>query len=172
MRPTFILKNLPRREALGVLARRYPDFELSAQECFLALLGVAGAVMDDMEAQLARRGTSQGRFRVLLHLERAPGRVLAAGRLAEALGVTPATVTGLLDGLERDGQVRRERSVADRRGIRARLTPRGSRLLAELMPARFRRTSAIMAELSEPDRRTLVRLLDAVSAGLAQAAPV
>ena len=107
---------------------------MSAQECFLALLGVSGEIMESIELHLSRHKTSQGRIRVLLEpatcLRESPGRRCPA----QKLGVTPATVTGLIDGLERTGQVRRERQRKDRRGVQVRLTPRGAKFLAEVMP--------------------------------------
>ncbi len=166
MKPSFLLRNFPGRESLRSLAVKYPQLDLSAQECFLALLGVTGEIMAAVEVQMSRRRTSQGRFRILMELESAPEKVLAAGRLAQAVRVTPATITGLLDGLQRDGQILRERCPKDRRAVRVKLTRRGERFLAELLPERLRRTSRLMAKLSETDRRDLVRLLEAVSGGL------
>jgi len=166
MNSSFILKDISRRETLGSIAARYPEFEMSAQECFLALLSVAGQVMEAIELQLSRRKTSQGRIRILLELQQTPGQALAAGELATRLKVTPATITGLLDGLERSGQVRRERRSEDRRSVGVRLTARGTRVLSEVMPERFLRNSRLMARLSEADRRALVRLLERVGRGL------
>ena len=166
MHSSFILKDISRRDILESLARRYPECDQSAQECFLELLSVAGAVMESIEAHLAVHKTSQGRLRILLELDQAPGRALAAGELAQRLGITPATVTGLLDGLERSGQARRERRRDDRRGVTARLTPRGAKFLAQLMPERFRHNARLMGGLSRADRRELVRLLETVSRGL------
>jgi len=163
---TFILKNLARENVLESLARRYPDCEISAQRCFLALLGVAGGIMDAIESQLARRRTSQGRIRVLLELQQAPGQALAAGELADRLMVTPATITGLLDGLERECRIRRQRRREDRRGVTVCLTKRGNKFLDEVMPERFRCNSRLMAKLSPGDRRALVRLLETVARGL------
>jgi DNA-binding MarR family transcriptional regulator len=166
MNSSFILKDISRREALESIAARYPEFEMSAQECFLALLSVAGQIMEAIETQLSRRQTSQGRVRILLELQQTPGQSLAAGELAARLKVTPATITGLLDGLERAGQVRRERRSQDRRSVSVRLTPRGARIISEVMPERFRRNSRLMATLSETDRRILKRLLERVGRGL------
>ena len=166
MGTSFLLRNFPGRGSLKLLAARYPGMDISAQECFLALMGVAGEIMAGVEAQMSRRKTSQGRFRVLMELERAPGKALDAGKLAEELRVTPATITGLLDGLERGGCILRDRRPEDRRAVRVRLTRRGEKFLGELLPERLRRTAALMAHLPEKDRRTLVKLLESVSWGL------
>ena len=70
-------------------------------------------------------GLSFAQLRVLTALEE---EGCPAGRLAERAGVTPATVTGMLDILEEQGVVTRERSASDRRVVIARLTPEGRRL--------------------------------------------
>ena len=166
MQTSFILKDIARRVTLDSLAARYEAFDRSGQECFLALLSVAGAMMEAIEAQLAHYRISQGRIRILLELEQAPGQALAAGALAQRLGLTPATITGLLDGLERASLARRERRHEDRRGVKVCLTSRGAKLLARIMPERFRRNARLMSKLSEPERRVLLRLLATVSRGM------
>jgi DNA-binding MarR family transcriptional regulator len=82
--------------------------------------------------------------------------------LADAAGVTRATMTGLVDTLERDGFVKREPDPADRRTISVRLTPKGEKFLGELLPGHFKLISELMAPLSESERKTLVRLLGKV----------
>ncbi len=57
-------------------------------------------------------------------LERGP---LAAGELAGAAGLSPASVSQMLDHLAADGQVERVRSEADRRVVVTKLTRRGRR---------------------------------------------
>lgn len=162
----FLLRKLPRRQVLEGLLPRYPDLEVSAVDCYMALLELAGEILTVTDMQLARRGTSLGRIRVMMQLLRCPGQALAPGELAARMGVTPATVTGLLDGLERAGLLRRERSSGDRRSVLARLTAKGGRFLDSVMPERFRLVSRLMAKVSESDRRALVRLLEAVGHGL------
>ncbi|MBO0872326.1 MAG: MarR family transcriptional regulator [Pseudonocardia sp.] len=57
--------------------------------------------------------TCEGVFLNLLELH----GPLAPGRLGQLAGVGSGTVTGVLDRLERAGQVRRERATTDRRGV-------------------------------------------------------
>jgi DNA-binding MarR family transcriptional regulator len=71
-------------------------------------------------------GLSFAQLRLLNALEEDDG--CPAGRLAERAGVTPATVTGMLDVLEEQGVVTRERSARDRRVVIARLSEEGRRL--------------------------------------------
>ncbi|XVU22254.1 MarR family winged helix-turn-helix transcriptional regulator [Actinoplanes sp. CA-054009] len=54
------------------------------------------------------------------------------GALAKAAGMPPATVTGVLDRLEKGGWIVRERDGADRRAIQVRIVPeRGADVLRQ-----------------------------------------
>jgi MarR family transcriptional regulator, organic hydroperoxide resistance regulator len=55
--------------------------------------------------------------------------------IARRCWVNPATMTGIIDTLERDGLVERRRDAADRRQVRLRLTPRGRSLAVEVSAA-------------------------------------
>lgn len=85
---------------------------------------------DDMEQRLAREGLSPARTRVvwMLHLS-GPSSQRA---IADALGVSPRNVTGLVDGLEHTGFVTRDRHPADRRAVLVRLTPRAEQVVRAL----------------------------------------
>jgi DNA-binding MarR family transcriptional regulator len=84
--------------------------------------------------------------------------------LAEAAGVTRATMTGLIDTLERDGLVTREPDPHDRRMLSVRITPKADAFLRQFLPQHFRVMNALMSTLSENERKTLVRLLAKISA--------
>jgi DNA-binding MarR family transcriptional regulator len=56
---------------------------------------------------------------------------ITVGELAKMAEVTPATITGVLDGLERDGMVTRRRSDEDRRVVLVTLTDQGRELLVK-----------------------------------------
>jgi len=78
-----------------------------------------------MERWTEAHGLSEGRFQVLMRLYHVPGHRLPLGELAGNLAVTPRTITGLIDHLERDGLVARKPDAADRRSVLAQLTPAG-----------------------------------------------
>ena len=79
------------------------------------------------------------------------------GELAEAERVRSPTMTGIVNGLERDGLVRREVDPKDGRVARVHATPKGKRLLER---ARRRRIAALAERfrgLSAEDLDVLVR---------------
>ncbi|MCZ7582913.1 MAG: MarR family transcriptional regulator [Deltaproteobacteria bacterium] len=87
---------------------------------------------------------------------------VTAADVARQIGVRPATVTGILDRLERDGLIVRERRSTDRRKICLALTPRGSERLETLPPSLQDRFVRRLKTLSDRDRRSIMRVLNQV----------
>jgi DNA-binding MarR family transcriptional regulator len=164
----LMLKNVPRYECILEASKHFPDLDPSACEVFLNLLCTADDIYHTREALLAKHELSSGRFMVLMQLlnkmENRPQPCTPA-ELAEMAGVTRATMTGLVDTLERDGLVMREPDPVDRRMMFVQLTPAGQSLLAAVMPKHFQQMAALMRPLSEPERKTLVKLLAKVVQG-------
>ena len=87
--------------------------------------------------------------------------------IAQRLIVTTASVTSLLDTLERRGLVERRADPADRRRLLVAITEDGLALVDQFLPEVVALQTAVMAHLSEPQRRQLVKLLATVRDGLA-----
>ncbi len=175
--PLLLLKELPRYECLLEAARQFPDLDPSAAEAFLHLLRTGDEAFRVVEANLADHELTQGRFGVLMALwgscnqagdSEAP---LSPAELADRTGVTRATITGLVDTLERDGLVTRTPDPDDRRMLAVGLTPKGEKLLKKVLPPHFRQMARLMEPLAENERKTLVRLLTKILARAAAIAP-
>jgi DNA-binding MarR family transcriptional regulator len=182
--PHLLLKDLPRYECLLEAAREFPDLDPSAAEAYLHLLRTADEVFALADRQLTTHGISHGRFGVLMLLWRSsaprtgdipitedPCGPRTPAELADAAGVTRATMTGLVDTLERDGLVVREPDPSDRRMLLVHLTKKGENFLARFLPQHFRQVRETMAALSESERKTLVRLLGKIQQQAANRAP-
>lgn len=171
--PLLLLKDLPRYECLLEAAKEFPDLDPSAAEAFLQLLHTGDELFGVSDRSLSGHNISHGRFGVLMLLWRSvrpraarlmgcdasiPGPRTPA-ELADAAGVTRATMTGLIDTLERDGYVRREPDPDDRRMMSVRLTPAGEKFLIGFLPGHFKAIARLMSPLTEAERRTLVTLL-------------
>lgn len=76
-----------------------------------------------------RPGLSFSQYAVLRVL--ADGELHAAGELAAAADLTPASITKMLDGLTRMGLLERVRGAADRRRVDVRITDAGRAAFAE-----------------------------------------
>jgi DNA-binding MarR family transcriptional regulator len=160
------LNHLPKFECLQALAALVPEVDPTAVEACMVTLLTSRAAMQAFDAHFARHGLSEGRFTVLMLLLMHPEHNQSPSELADRAGVTRATMTGLLDGLERDGLVAREPHPADRRTIVARLTSKGEEFLRAMLPDHFRRVAALMAALTEEEQRQLVNLMVKVQAGI------
>jgi DNA-binding MarR family transcriptional regulator len=77
--------------------------------------------------------------------------------LAAAEGVTPPTMTRLVDGLEGDGLVVRRDDPTDGRAIRIRATAKGAKLLMNARAQRVAALTARVADLSADDQDLLGR---------------
>lgn len=171
--PLLMLKDLPRYECLLEAAREFPALDPSATEVFLHLLRCGDEAFRVVDSHLAQHDITQGRFGVLMALwgncQRSGCQMpLTPAELADRTGVTRATITGLVDTLERADLVTRTPHPDDRRMMSVGLTKRGEKLLTRIMPEHFRRMAWLMAPLSENDRRTFVRLLTKVLARAAE----
>jgi DNA-binding MarR family transcriptional regulator len=173
--PYLLIKDLPRYDCLLEAAKEFPDLDPSAAEAFLHLLRTGDEVFRLTDKNLSDHNISHGRFGVMMLLwhggeasrnddlaARCQGGPRTPAELAEAAGVTRATMTGLIDTLERDGFVKREPDPNDRRMMSVLLTPKGENFLNNLLPAHFKVIADIMAPLTEPERKTLVRLLSKI----------
>ncbi len=85
---------------------------------------------------------------------------LTMGELARRLGITEKTVTGVVDRLEREGHVQRERCPEDRRVIYCRLTASGTRMYRKLERTVVRGMGRLLGRLDTSDRRALFRILE------------
>ncbi|WP_211462923.1 MarR family winged helix-turn-helix transcriptional regulator [Collimonas silvisoli] len=148
--------------------RKLPDLE-NIGLCF-QMLSLAAAIDRDCAALLAPHGLSEGRF-VLLFLLDSAAEGLAPNVLAEKAGVTRGTVTGLLDGLEREGFVERHADPADRRALKIRLTHRGKKMAGAVFNDHSQWIASLFGGLSVQERSTFSRLLEKVAASVETQAP-
>lgn len=159
----LMLKDLPRYECLLEAMQRYPDLDPSACEAYLNLLRAGNEAYRRTEAYFSEHAMTSGRFTILMLLyDKLTGAALAQtpAELAEKAGVARATITGLVDTLERDGLVTRRHDSGDRRMMLIHLTPKGQATLEAILPGHFKQMAAQMAHLNEHERKVLVRLLN------------
>ena len=105
-----------------------------------------------------RHQLSLSEWRVMLTLAAEPG--LSSAAIADRLGLDKMAVSRAVAGLERRGRVRRSPDPADGRRALLALTETGSALYRLIAPSGLDRENAILAELDEPERVQLDRILD------------
>lgn len=85
---------------------------------------------------------------------------LTMGELARRLGITEKTVTGVVDRLEREGHLQRERVHEDRRVVRCRLTGSGQQTFQQLHQLVNQALSQLLEMLDGSDRKALFRIIE------------
>lgn len=116
-----------------------------------------------MEEKLAPLQLTLGRLCLLYALQRI-GRPALPSELGDDLAVTRANISGLLNGLEKNGMVRREVDTADRRRIWVHLTPKGSETLQKAWPIYEETIDGLFKALTEEEKTILLMILRKLSA--------
>lgn len=91
--------------------------------------------------------------------------------LGDHLGVKKANVTVIVDGLEREGLVRRTKHRSDRRATLVELTPAGQVLCDRLYDDYEIAVSKLFEELTRAEQAQLLSMLERLSARLAENGP-
>jgi DNA-binding MarR family transcriptional regulator len=114
------------------------------------------AVNDEMNGC----GLSMARTKVLRQLsEQGPTR---QNLLATHFGLSPHSITDIVDGLERLGLAERRPDATDRRAKLVAITEAGQACLDIANTTRERLLTQIFGALSEADRATFLRILDSL----------
>jgi DNA-binding MarR family transcriptional regulator len=86
--------------------------------------------------------------------------------LADKAGVTRASMTGLIDGLEQNDLVARVYTKDDRRSVQVKLTDAGQAKLDAVMPDYYRRLRKCMQALDKEKRLQLQQILELINLGI------
>lgn len=84
---------------------------------------------------------------------------LSLSSLSERIRAQNSTVTGIIDRMEREGLVLRERSTSDRRVVYIRLTPKGRQLSKDVLVQPMEIFRDVLSTLSRDDTKDLLRIL-------------
>ncbi len=153
------LKDLPDKAILEKFASRYPEVDINAVMQFLHLLGVASELSVGLDNFLRRYDLLQGRWWVLILLMREDSFTSSPSKLAEQSGVSRATMTGLLDGLAREGLIQRIVDEKDKRQTQIKLTKKGQQKLDEVMPDYYQRLGQLMSVIDKEQGQALMDVL-------------
>lgn len=121
---------------------------------WIRLMKTHNAIIKETADIMRCHGLTVSRFDILNHVGIREGRT--QNELADALFVTKGNVTQLLDSMEREGLLRRER---DGRSKRVYLTDTGRALREKMLPLEERHINDALSGLSETELETLSRIL-------------
>ena len=152
--------------ALAREIRQKKPFRSARQEAALGLLKTVDLLKRREAAVMEPFGVTDQQYNVLRILRGAGPEGLPTLEIAHRMIERTPGITRLIDRLERKKLVVRRRCETDRRQVYCVLAPAGSRLLAR-MDAPVAKMDDLLESLSDAEVSTLIRLLDALRAGLA-----
>jgi len=113
---------------------------------------------------LAPYSLSSGRFMLLFLLRDAPQGMIPS-EISQQVGVTQATVSGLINGLEKQELVKRETHEKDGRSFVIKLTEKGDNLLREIFPLWNPKMTDFWMQFSPEERQLMKQLFGKMAAG-------
>lgn len=157
------------RELEKLTAAGHEGFSPYGMELRVTLVACADALRAHLEAHLANWGLNASMFRVLMSLRHSDSGSRSMGQIAKFMSTHPRNVTPIVDALHALHLVRRRFSREDRRVTFVELTPKGERLLNDLLPESFAMLDEIIADLSQEEALGLIEALDKIRRRLADA---
>jgi DNA-binding MarR family transcriptional regulator len=154
----------PPTSSIGTALRQSRPFSSVEHQVYLALQRAAADLTQGAAALLRPHGVSGAQYNILRILRGAGEAGLSCGEIAERLVTRDPDITRLLDRMQRQGLVTRERDSQDRRVVTARITAAGRDLLARLDEPMAELHRDQLAHLGADRLRQLATLLDAVVA--------
>jgi DNA-binding MarR family transcriptional regulator len=148
-----------------------PTADPTASELLINLLVTSTLFQARLDDLLREYRLTLGSFNVLNVVAGDP-EPLTPSEIASrvVVPVTTATLTGILDTLQRHGYVERQPHPTDRRRLLIHLTANGRRVLAKVLPRIFEQEKQVTAELSDATRKRLTAGLAALQDGLRNSA--
>jgi DNA-binding MarR family transcriptional regulator len=138
----------------------------SANECIVGIVRAGEAFVALANRALSGYQLSPAARQALAVLDGA-GEPLSPTEIARRLIVTTASVTSLLDTLERRGLVERRADPADRRRLLVAITPPAQELVRQYVPEVVALQGAVMNGISEEDRQQLIAVLTRIREAIA-----
>jgi DNA-binding MarR family transcriptional regulator len=143
-----------------------PGDAATANECIVAMVRAGAAFTALANRVLADYQLSAAARQALAVLDGA-GEPLSPTEIARRLIVTTASVTSLLDTLERRGLVERRPAPGDRRMVLVAITPPAQQLVRQYVPRIVALQAAVMKDIPEAERRQAIAVLRQVHQAIA-----
>ena len=158
------------RAAARAMAGQATPRDASANECVVGIVRAGEAFVALANRALSGYQLSPAARQALAVLDGA-GEPLSPTEISRRLIVTTASVTSLLDTLERRGLIERHADPADRRRLLVAITPPAQDLVRQYVPEIVALQAAVMSGIGEEDRRHLIAVLTRIREAIAAASP-
>jgi DNA-binding MarR family transcriptional regulator len=140
-------------------AEEYPDGDPSAAEVSATLIRAGQALYDELDRGMqATFGVPESVLQALAVIDGSE-RPLTPSEIADRVFRSSASMTNLLDALERQGWARRVPNPDDRRSVLVEITDEGKTLADRFLPGVRKIERAVVGDLTAAERSTLMDIL-------------
>lgn len=162
MKSNFSLKEIPQRELLSEYSSKIPELNILKLETFLNLIKTTNEINKLLNENFAKFDLSEGKFSIMMLLYRQKDYKLSPIELSRMAEVTKGTITGLINGLEKQGYIERVSNEKDQRSYYVSLSLQGVEILKELLPKHYLLINDIMSNYKEKELNQLISLINKV----------
>lgn len=153
---------LPTQEELRQnSALMYPELDHLTLYSHILLRKITADLEVNLDSFFSQFNLSAGRFTLMALLNGYKDGMMPS-ELAQRVGVTQATISGLINSLEKAGIVKRLSHEKDGRSFVIQLTPEGDAKVAEIMPLYQERISNYWGEFSIPEKNQLNSFMERI----------
>ena len=144
----------------------FPDMDWEMISVFAQIMITLHHLPILMEGYFKKMGLTKSRFIVLIQLYRRPDEGLSIREIRNFHKVRSATMTGIIDTLEREGQIERVSDSTDRRKVIVRITGAGRELVENFLPKHQEYIKQMLSKLDDKECRNLLDLLKRLLMGV------
>lgn len=141
------------------IRRHLSEPELQGLRTVFTLRATAQRVDNAISEWMAGSVGSVARYQVLMALWASKRKGISHKHIVAAMGVTRATVSGLMAALERDGLVKSQVDGEDRRKLIARLTAKGEAVIKKQHELNLVKFRAVFSSFTSEELSSLTALL-------------
>lgn len=155
----LFLTDVPSHESSLDEARRlYPHVNPESWYSHILLRKITTEFEINLDKFFSPHKLSAGRFTMMIILNKSPDGFMPS-ELAQMVGVTQATISGLINSLEKADLVERKTHEKDGRSYVIKLTEQGKKTTTELLPHYQDRINKFWAEFADDERNEVNSIL-------------
>ncbi len=146
--------------------KMFPEMDVEMINFFAQTMEIFHHIPIHMESYFQKMGLTKSRFMVLIQLLRVREEGLSMSEICNFHKVRSATMTGIIDTLEKEGQIERVPDPDDRRKVIVRITDAGVKLMKDFLPGHQEKIREMLSGLTLKERQTLLRLMEKLHGGV------
>jgi len=156
----FYLRDFPDEAMIARFKAILQNVDAAGVQIFIRLLALGSEGLSRLDRVLGDHGLSHGRWIVLMLLRRREVWRALPSELASEQGISRATMSGLIRGLEGQGLVSRQPDDRDRRQTMVVLTRGGAALVERVLPECLGLMERTLSPLSDEEKGEFKRLIE------------